>query len=157
MLKIRLILVDKTREKYFQQAEQEFLKRIRRYANIEVVIVKGEKLTGNKTDTQIVNAETERIQEKFTRNEFRIALDKRGEQLSSEGLAEFIAESMTRGISQLCFVIGGPLGLSKELLRMCEKTLSFSKMTFTHEISRLLLLEQIYRAFTILNHEKYHK
>ena len=157
MLKIRLILVDKTREKYFQQAELEFLKRIRRYANIEVLIVRGEKLTGSKTNSQIISIEAARIRQKFDKNEFRIALDKGGEQFSSDAFANFISTLMNRGFSQINFIIGGPLGLPKDLLQECDKTLSFSKMTFTHEMSRVILLEQVYRAFTILNNEKYHK
>jgi 23S rRNA (pseudouridine1915-N3)-methyltransferase len=149
--------VDKTREKYFEAAAEEYLKRLQRYVNLEVVIVKGEKLAGGKPDAQIISAEAARIRAQFEKNEFRVALDRRGDQFTSDEFAEFFSTLMNRGISQMGFIIGGPLGLPETLLRECEKTLSFSKMTFTHEMSRVILLEQIYRAFTILNHEKYHK
>jgi len=157
LLKLRLILIEKTREEHYARAEQEYLKRLQRYAHPEIVIVKGERLTEQKSEVQIIGLEADRIRGQFGKNEFRVALDRRGRQLTSEEFAEFFAAQMNRGISQISFIVGGPLGLPETLLRECDQTLALSKMTFTHELTRVILLEQIYRAFTILNHEKYHK
>lgn len=157
MQKIKIILVGKTKEKYCQLAEQEFLKRLQRYTNVEICIVREEKMTRQKPDAQIRAIEFERIQAQIEGNDYLILLDKSGKQFSSEALAKELQSLALKGISKLCFVIGGPLGFPEAFLKQANQVLSFSKMTFTHEMIRMLLLEQLYRAFTILNNEKYHK
>jgi 23S rRNA (pseudouridine1915-N3)-methyltransferase len=152
MQQIKLIIVGKTREKYCQLAEQEFLKRLRRYTSI-----REEKITAQKPDWQIQSAEAERILKQIEPNEYVIVLDKTGKQMSSEDFAAYLQSLGLKRHSKLCFIIGGPFGLSDSLIKQADFHLSFSPMTFTHEMMRMLFLEQLYRAFTILNNEKYHK
>ena len=157
MLKIRLILVGKSREKYCQLAEQEFIQRIRKYAGLELVIVRGEKINSPKSAMQVQKIEADRIEKQLEKGEYKVVLVKEGKQVCSEEFAQFLQTLSLKGVSRICFIVGGPLGLSDEFIQRCDFQLSFSKMTFTHEMIRILLLEQIYRAFTILNQEKYHK
>ena len=157
MRKIRLVVVGQTQAKYFKAAETDYIKRIRRYAQMETSIIKPEKIAGGKTDQQIKNAEIKRIEEAITGSEFRIVLARTGKKLSSEQLATFMQKTAMNQQSKLTFIIGGPLGLTPEFEKSCDFQLSLSDMTFTHDMSRVILLEQIYRAFSILNNEKYHK
>ena len=157
MRKIRLVVVGKTQEKYFQAAEADYLKRIRRYAAVETTIIKPEKIAGGKTDQQIKSAEIKRINDALNGNEYRIVLARTGKKLSSEQLAAFMQKAALNQHSKLTFIIGGPLGLTPEFEKGCDFQLSLSAMTFTHDMSRVILMEQIYRAFSILNNEKYHK
>jgi len=163
LIKIRLLVVGKTREGWIKQGALHYLGLLRKYAKTEVVELKEEKVVGSKSVEAILRAEGERILENLKRKSktgpsgFCIALDKGGEQLNSEGLAHLLKQSMNRGASEFIFVLGGPLGLSPGVLDFCRMRLSLSKMTFTHEMSRIILLEQIYRAFSILHGSDYHK
>ena len=105
---------------------------------------------------EILTVEGQSIEKKFLPRDHIIALDIRGKEYDSEGLAEWI-ERLSLSRKSLCFAIGGPLGLSKKILHSADEILSLSKLTLTHEMSRILLLEQIYRAYTIIRGEKYHK
>ncbi|MCI0514654.1 23S rRNA (pseudouridine(1915)-N(3))-methyltransferase RlmH [candidate division KSB1 bacterium] len=157
MLHIKIIVVGKTQEKYHQLAEAEYLKRLQRYAQVHFVIVRGEKITTQKSTSQILDIEAQRIQPQIERGDFCILLERTGREYSTEELAQFLAELQLRGMSRLAFIIGGPLGVASALLRSSQSVLSLSRLTFTHEMARSILLEQLYRAFTILNHEPYHK
>ncbi len=156
-MKIKIVVPGKTKEKFLQIGEKDFQKRLSRFCYLDWIIIKEEKIRANKTGRVIRLKEAEKILSHITKGAFIIALDQTGDQMSSEELAEFFQQRMNEGVSELTFVIGGVLGLDESILRAATKILSLSKLTFTHEISRLILLEQLYRAFTILKGEKYHK
>lgn len=156
-MKINMIVVGKTKSQYIHDGEEDYLKRVKRYIGFEYTIIKPEKISRSRTDSSIIIAEGERIQQRVQSNEYTVALDSGGLQFSSAELAGSIQKRMNAACQRLNYVIGGPLGLSESILNAADAVLSLSKMTLTHEIARLILLEQIYRAFTILNGEKYHK
>ena len=120
-------------------------------------LIKPEKITEKCDVTKIMIREEERIKQKIGQNEWIVALDSCGKQMSSEKFADFFQLKMAQGFKNITFIIGGPLGLSDAFFQGINERLCLSKMTFTHEMARLILLEQIYRAFTIIRGEKYHK
>ena len=156
MLKIRLIVVDRTREAFLKQGESFYLHRLKRYAHIEWVVIKPANIKKGRPAGEILAVEGASIVKKFLPRDYNIALDRSGKAYDSEGLAARI-ERLSLNQSSLCFIIGGPLGLSTEVLNRTDEILSLTPLTLTHEMTRLILLEQLYRAFTIINHEKYHK
>jgi len=156
MLQIKILTIGKTRELFFQEAEKVFLTRLKKFVQIEIRYLIGEKISPSKTSTQILQQEGERILRELNEQFFNIALDVKGKELDSNEFAEFLGKNLNQG-RKICFVLGGPLGLSPEVLKKCEFSLSLSKLTFTHELARIVLLEQIYRGFQILGGTKYHK
>ncbi|MFQ5864550.1 MAG: 23S rRNA (pseudouridine(1915)-N(3))-methyltransferase RlmH [bacterium] len=156
-MKIKIISVGKRKEKYWQLAEEDYAQRILRYVQLEQLSVKEAPANVIKNIALVKKTEAKAILTKIDDSDFVIALDKKGKLYSSEQFAEFLQDHLLRGIKKSTFVIGGPLGLSEEFLNESDMTLSFSKMTFPHEMAKVILLEQIYRAFTILRGEKYHK
>jgi len=156
-MKIKIIVVGKTKEKFLQSGEEEFQQKLARYCQLEWVVVKEEKIISDKAEPIIKPKEAERILNKTSKGSLVIALDRTGDQMSSKELAEFLQQKMNEGYGETTFIIGGTLGLGKNVLKSAATVLSLSKMTFTHEMSRLILLEQLYRAFTILKGKKYHK
>jgi 23S rRNA (pseudouridine1915-N3)-methyltransferase len=154
---IKIISVGKTREKFWQMAEAEYAKRIQRYGELHLVAVKEASLEALKNVELVKQLEANKIQEKIGNDEFVLALDKSGQQMESEKLAQFLQNKMLHGSNRITFVIGGPVGLLQDFLKQSDLTLSLSKMTFPHEMAKAILLEQIYRAFTIVRGEKYHK
>ncbi|MBN1347911.1 23S rRNA (pseudouridine(1915)-N(3))-methyltransferase RlmH [candidate division KSB1 bacterium] len=156
-MKIRLFVVGKTKVSYLQEAEKDFLGRIRRFCDIDIVILKEEKLTRHRNRREIQQADARRISEKLPAGYQNIVLAVDGTRLTSEQFADFMHSLAQRGIDKLAFIIGGPVGLPDDLFENSARRLSLSRMTFTHEMCRSILLEQIYRAFTILRNEKYHK
>ena len=156
MLKIKVIVIDRTRSPFLKQGESFYLDRLRRYANAEWVEVKSARITKGKSIKDILEAEGKSIAKRFVQREYNIALDRSGKAYDSESLAARI-EQLSFNNNRLTFIIGGPLGLSKEILGSANEVFSLSKLTLTHEMSRLLLLEQLYRSFTIINNERYHK
>ncbi|MCU0644893.1 MAG: 23S rRNA (pseudouridine(1915)-N(3))-methyltransferase RlmH [bacterium] len=156
-MKIKIIVVGRTKEKFLQIGEKEFQQRLARYCQVEWITVKEEKIVTGKSDHQIKANEAERILEKIAPKSWKVALDTTGKPMSSEGLAAWLQKKMNEGTSEFEFIIGGALGLDSTVLNSVNQVLSLSQMTFTHEMSRLILLEQLYRAFTILRGEKYHK
>ncbi len=158
-MKIDIICVGKIKEKYFRDAVLEYSKRLSRYVNLEIIEVADEKAPESisVSEQEIIKAkEGERII-KHIKNSFVIALDLKGKKLSSEGLSEFIQKSMVSGVSCLTFIIGGSLGLSDDVIKRSDFRLCFSDMTFPHQLMRVILLEQIYRAERIMANEPYHK
>ncbi len=156
MLKLKIIVVDKTRSPFLKQGESFYLERVRRYARIEWMEVKPVKIKKGGSTDKILAHEGESLSKKLLPRDYLIALDRAGKSYGSKGFAERIQElAVTR--EGLAFVVGGPLGLSAEFLDGANEVLSLSRFTLTHEMSRLLLLEQLYRAFTIIHNEKYHK
>lgn len=159
-MNISLITVGKIKEKYLKDAIDEYSKRLSRYCRLEVVEVPDEKTPDNaseKEELQIKEKEGDAILKHVKDNVFVIALAIDGKQLSSEELADYIKDLAVKGESNIAFVIGGSLGLSKAVLSRSNYKLSFSKMTFPHQLMRVILLEQVYRAYRIINGEPYHK
>ncbi len=157
MLKIRVIVVDRTRAPFLKAGEAFYLERLQKYAQVEWVEVKPTKIKKGRSSEEIVSAEGEKISQRLAMRDYLVTLDRSGHEHDSVGLAAWLNKLSTGVWDRVSFIIGGPLGLSREILERSQKVLSLSKLTLTHEMSRLLLLEQLYRAFTILRGEKYHK
>ena len=155
MMKIKIVSVGSIKEKFLKDAISEYLKRLTRFAKIEIIEVDETKIQ-NKSEEQVKKEEGERLLKRIGQDEFVFLLDLKGELISSELLAQKINDLINKGISPLTFVIGGTLGLSEEVRKRANIKLSISKMTFTHQMCRMIILEQIYRAFKIINNEEYH-
>lgn len=159
-MKITVIGVGRLKEKYWQAAIDEYSKRLSKYVKLDIIEVPDEKAPENLSaaEEEIVKKnEGERILKNIRDGAYVIALAINGKMLSSEELSEFLNERMVRGAGHIVFVIGGSLGLSSEVLDRADYKLSFSKMTFPHQMMRVILLEQFYRAVKIMKNEPYHK
>lgn len=159
-MNIDIVCVGKVKERYLRDAIDEYRKRLSRFAKVDVIEVADEKTPEHASDTlnaQIKEKEGERILKHLRDGAFVVALAIEGDQLTSEQLAARIAQWGLHGVSHLQFVIGGSFGLDPRVLSRANMLLSFSKMTFPHQLMRVILLEQIYRAFKINAHEPYHK
>ncbi|KRF47383.1 50S rRNA methyltransferase [Bacillus sp. Soil531] len=159
-MNISIITIGKLKEKYLKQGIQEYLKRLSSYAKVEIIELADEKAPENLSESemeQVKQKEGERILAKISDDTHVIALAINAKQKSSEELAKEIDSLATYGKSKIAFVIGGSLGLSSEVMKRSNAALSFSKMTFPHQLMRLVLVEQIYRAFRIIRNEPYHK
>lgn len=157
MMTINLICVGTIKEKYFTDAINEYKKRLSAFCKFNIIELK--EINYNK----VTNSEIEKIKElegkeiisNLKKNNVLLSL--KGKEYSSEELASFISNKQTNGISELTFVIGGSYGVSEEVEKEIKEKISFSKLTFPHQLMRVIFLEQIYRAFTILNNKSYHK
>ncbi|KPB04497.1 23S rRNA (pseudouridine(1915)-N(3))-methyltransferase RlmH [Bacillus sp. CHD6a] len=159
-MNISIITIGKLKEKYLKQGINEYLKRLSAYAKIDIVELPDEKAPEQLSDAemeQVKNKEGERILGKISVDTHVIALAIEGKQRSSEELAKEMDKLATYGKSKVAFVIGGSLGLSGDVMKRANDTLSFSKMTFPHQLMKLILLEQVYRGFRINRGEPYHK
>lgn len=159
-MNILIITVGKLKEKYLKQGIDEFVKRMSGYAKLEIIEVADEKAPEELSAAemeQVKQKEGERILSKISQDTHVIALAINGKMKSSEELADDLDKLATYGKSKIAFVIGGSLGLSDEVLKRANDKLSFSKMTFPHQMMRLILVEQVYRAFRINRGEPYHK
>lgn len=159
-MNITVISVGKLKEKYLRAAIDEYSKRLSRYCKLDIVELNDEKTPDNASEKEeliIKEKEGANILKNIKDNMFVVALAIEGKMISSEELGEFIKEQGIRGNSNITFIIGGSLGLSKEVLNRADYKLSFSKMTFPHQLMRVILLEQVYRGFRIINGEPYHK
>ena len=159
MIKIKMITVGKIKEKYLEQGIKEYAKRLSRYCQLEFVEVNDEQAPdnlSNKDIERIKDIEGEKILDKIN-DDYIIALAIEGKTLSSTELADKIKDIATYNASSIVFIIGGSLGLSQKVLDKANLKLSFSNMTFPHQLMKLILLEQIYRSFRINNNEPYHK
>ncbi len=159
-MNIQVVAVGKVKEKYINDGINEYLKRLKPYANIEIKEVSDEKAPENlssKEEEQVKRREGEKILALIKPNRTVIALAIEGRNISSEQLAGTLAEYALVGKSDLTFVIGGSLGLHSTVIERADLLLSFGKMTFPHQLMRLILMEQIYRAFRINRGEPYHK
>ncbi|GLH63968.1 23S rRNA (pseudouridine(1915)-N(3))-methyltransferase RlmH [Parageobacillus sp. G301] len=157
---IHIISVGKLKEKYLMQGIDEYKKRLSSYAKVDIIEVPDEKAPEHLSEQemeQIKQREGERILAKIPNDAYVIALAIEGKMKSSEQFAASIDKLATYGKSKIAFIIGGSLGLSKQVMQRADEALSFSKMTFPHQLMRLILLEQIYRAFRINRGEPYHK
>ena len=160
-MNIEIICVGKLKERYWQDAADEYIKRLGRFAKVTVTELPEERLRGTSAadEAAVIKAEGEEILAKLLPGpqSYIIALAVNGRRLTSEGLAEKIAGLALEGKSRVAFVIGGSLGLSGEVLKAADMQLSFSDFTFPHQLMRVILLEQVYRAFKINANETYHK
>ena len=156
MPKIKIIVVDRTRSPFLKEGESFYLNRLKRYAQTEWLEIKPAHIKKGRPADGILEREGALISKRLDPRDHIFALDRSGKGYRSEGLAGRIEELSHTGKS-LCFIVGGPLGLSKEILGRAHEVFSLSRLTLTHEMSRLILLEQLYRSFTIIHGEKYHK
>lgn len=159
-MQIDIIAVGKVKESYLRDAIAEYSKRLSRYCKLDIIEVADEKTPEHASEgveRQIKAKEGERIARHLRDSAYVIALAIDGKMLTSEGLANEINQLGLRGVSHIQLVIGGSIGLDDAILRRANYKLSFSKMTFPHQLMRVILLEQIYRAYKINTHEPYHK
>ena len=158
-MKIKIYCIGKIKEQYLKDGINEYLKRILPYSNIEIVEVNDSKVKDNPNQSDIEKAKNEEGERvlKLLKNDYLIGLDMNKQEFKSEEFAVFLDKKLVEGGSNISFVIGGSYGLSEALKNRCNTSISLSKMTFLHQMTRLILLEQIYRAFKILNNETYHK
>ena len=159
-MKISILCVGKVKEKFYRDAIEEFAKRLSRYCKLEIIEVADEKTDEQASDNEVrlvKEKEGERILKNIKDDAYVVCLCIDGKQLDSEELSEKIEKLGVSGTSHIYFVIGGSLGLSDMVIKRADYKLSFSKMTFPHQLMRVILLEQIYRAYRIMNNEPYHK
>lgn len=156
-MKIKIIAPGKLKEKFLKDGIDEFLKRIRPYCTLEILELSPVEIKDKSLIKRALEEEGEKILAHIKPNSYVITLEIDGKQLKSEEFAQKISEISNSGINELVFVIGSSYGLSKEVSSIANLKLSISKMTFLHQFVRLLLAEQLYRAFKILNGETYHK
>lgn len=160
MPKIMIIVVGKLKEKYLKDGILEYAKRLSRFCELQIVEVDDEQAAESLSiaqEEQVRKKEAEKILRKYKDGSFLIILDVKGERLDSEGFAAKLQSFFVSGVSHITFVIGGSLGLDSSLVKQAGLRLSLSDMTFPHQLTRLILLEQVYRAFKIINGETYHK
>ena len=158
-MKIKIYCIGKIKEQYLKDGINEYVKRISPYSNIEIIEVNDSKVKDNPNQSDIVKAKNEEGDRvlKLIKSDHLIGLDMNKPEFTSEDFALFLNKKMVEGGSSISFVIGGSYGLSDALKARCNTSISLSKLTFLHQMTRLILLEQIYRAFKILNNETYHK
>lgn len=158
-MKIKIYCIGKIKEQYLKDGINEYVKRISPYANVEIIEVADSKVKDNPNEFDVNKAKDEEGERvlKLLKNDYLIGLDMNKKEFLSEEFATYVSQKMVEGGSSISFVIGGSYGLSNSLKKRCNSSISLSKMTFLHQMTRLILLEQIYRAFKILNNETYHK
>ena len=159
-MKISIACVGKIKEKFYKDAISEYEKRLSRYCKLEFLEVADEKTPDGASEAleeQIKEKEARRLLEKIREDAFVCTLEIEGKRLTSEGFARWMERLTVRGTSHIVFVIGGSLGLHASLRRRADMALSFSDMTFPHQLMRVILVEQIYRGFRIMHGEPYHK
>ena len=159
-MKVGIVAVGKLKERYLKDGIGEYAKRLSRFCDLQMLEVEDEQAPDSLSvmqEEQVKKKEAARILSRIKDGTFLIVLDVKGEKMSSEGFAEALQTCFSRGRSNITFIIGGSLGLDAELVKKADLRLSFSDMTFPHQLTRLILLEQLFRAFKIMNHETYHK
>lgn len=159
-MRITVITVGKVKEKFYQAAVDEYSKRLSKYCTLSQIEVSDEKAPESLSDremTQVKDKEGERILSKIKDTQYVITLEIQGIQSDSESFADKIAQLGINGQSDIVFIIGGSLGLSEAVKRRSDYAMSFSKMTFPHQLMKVVLVEQIYRAYRIINNQPYHK
>ena len=158
-MKITIIAVGKLKKSFLQDGVSEYVKRLSRFSKIRIIEIK-DRAPVNEVPSEInkvIESEGQDILKHLKKEAYTIALDINGKQMTSEAFADIINNRAINGIADFIFIIGGSYGLSSQVKKAVNYRLSFSKMTFPHQLFRLMLLEQIYRAFKISRHETYHK
>ncbi len=157
---IHIIAVGKLKEDYLKDAQKEYLKRLSRFCKVNIVEIEEEKAPDNASPAQedkIKAKEAERIRKAVGKNTTLIALALEGQEWSSTGFSQQLRQLMVEGKSDIAFIIGGSIGLDASLVKIADLCFCLSKLTFPHQLARIILLEQTYRAFKIINGETYHK
>jgi len=155
-VRIELVFLGKTKEKYLAAGIEDFVKRLSRYTRLEIKTIRDTRQHRKFSENQVKENEGRDLLAAVN-SSFLVCLDRTGKQIDSDGLAGQIRQWEMQGRKSICFLIGGPLGFAPAVLQQADLILSLSRLTFTHEMTRLLLLEQLYRAYTINAGEKYHK
>ena len=155
-MKVQLIVIGKTTEKYLVQGENEYLKRLKHYLRVETNVISDLKNTKKLTEEQQKQKEGELILNQLTETDFVVLLDENGKLYSSVDFSDFIEKKTISGLKNLVFVVGGPYGFSNDLYARANAEISLSKMTFSYQMVRMIFLEQLYRAMTIIRGEPYH-
>ena len=155
-MKIKLLLIGKTDEDYLRRGEDKYYLRLKHYINVDVTVIQDLKKTKNLTEEQQKQKEGELILNQINPGDFLVLLDEDGKEYTSVEFSRLLQKKMISGIKNVVFVVGGPYGFSKELYAKCNLKISLSRMTFSHQMVRLIFLEQLYRAMTILKGEPYH-
>lgn len=158
MIKINLICVGNLKEKYWRDAESEYKKRLGGFSKFNIIEIKESLLQKGASPAEVLNAKKQEADKiKIKAKGFLVALEVKGKNFTSEEFAKKIKQLTVKGVSEISFIIGGSNGLDKEFSNLCNMKLSFSSFTFPHQLMRVILLEQIYRAFCIINNKTYHK
>lgn len=155
-MKIELAVIGKTSIGYLKQGIDEYIKRLKHYVPFEIKYIDDIKNTKNISEDQQKRTEGAKILSLLDKSDFVVLLDEHGKEYTSMQYSSYIQKRMLSGAKKVVFVIGGPYGFSQEVYDRANDKISFSKMTFNHEMIRLIFTEQLYRAFTIINHEPYH-
>ncbi len=155
-MNIKLLVIGKTDKDFIEKGYTEYFKRINRYCKFNLIIIKDVKKGKNLTQNLQKKHEGEKLLSEIKNNDHIVLLDENGKHTNSKDFADFINKSLVSGIKNLIFVIGGPYGFSEEIYKRANIKISLSKMTFSHQLIRLIFAEQLYRAFSILNNEPYH-
>ncbi|MBN2029037.1 23S rRNA (pseudouridine(1915)-N(3))-methyltransferase RlmH [bacterium] len=156
-MRLSIVGIGGYKSTFLQEGESEFLKRLRRYCPIHVRWVDHQKVSSHRSAKEILRLEGKLLLDKIPDESVVVALDRRGKHINSEDFSKRIGRWQNHSVKEVVFIIGGSIGLDPAVLKRADLILSFSEMTFTHEMIRLLLFEQLYRAFTILRGEYYHK
>lgn len=160
MLTVNIICVGNLKEKYLKDAVDEYKKRLSAFCKFDIIEIAEQRLSDKPSESEINSAlekEAEKIMQKVPKGSAVISMAIEGKQLSSEKLADTVSDFALKGFSSISFIIGSSFGLSQNVKSKASLLLSMSKMTFPHQLARVMLCEQIYRAFSIINHTKYHK
>jgi len=155
-MQVRLIVVGKTNKKYLIEGEQEYEKRLKHYIRFEEVVIPELKKAKNLSELQIKQKEGELILSKTETADYLILLDENGKEFNSVGFSSFLQKQLNSGVKRVTFVVGGAYGFSDEVYKRSNQKIGLSKMTFSHQMVRLIFKEQLYRGFTILKNEPYH-
>lgn len=155
-LKITLIAVGKTEDKYLIEGIEKYLNRLKHYINFNILVIPELKNTKNLTEAQQKNKEAELIQKQINPTDVVVLLDEKGKKHTSVSFSSYINKQMIGSVQNLVFIIGGPYGFDEAIYKRSNNSLSLSDMTFSHQMVRLFFVEQLYRAFTILKNEPYH-
>lgn len=155
-MKLTLLCIGKTREQFIKSGIEKYVRYLNHYADIEIRELKEEKILDLKEATGIRGREAEKILKALPAGSYAVSLDERGEEFTSHEFADFLNKTIEGGTREIVFIIGGALGLDERVTNSCRKRIALSKWTLTHEMARLVLLEQLYRAYTIITGKTYH-
>ena len=155
-MNIKLIVIGKSEEKYLREAVEIYLKRLTHYINFEIVVLPDVKNAKNMSVAELKDKEAELILKHSAKTDKAVVLDEKGKEYSSVEFSKYLTKQMNASVKTLAFVVGGAFGFSEKVYSQANEKLSISKMTFSHQMIRLLFVEQLYRAFTIIKGEPYH-
>jgi 23S rRNA (pseudouridine1915-N3)-methyltransferase len=156
-MNIKLTVIGKTEEKYLIEAVENYIKRLKHYVNFEIIYLPDIKVAKSLSSSEIKEKEADILLKQISKYDKNILFDEKGKLFSSKEFATHLQKQMNQGIKNLNFIVGGAYGFSPRIYQEVQEKISISPMTFSHQMIRLLIVEQIYRANTILNNEPYHK